>query len=261
VSGTATVGFVVASMLDTWRTLVRTNGAETFERPGVYAFATPDLPQRSLFNSAGYTDPAAFLAAREELAEWYGGYGVAWTVWAPEGDGDVREELEAAGHELDAAPRAMFMDLADAQQPEMAGIDWSEGDIPASNSINDRSYGWPDGTWSRFNSEDAAELRTYVARVDGEPAATVATIDHGSDCEVWSVATLPQARGRGLCTALMRQGLWDAREGGCETSTLQATADGRPIYERLGYADLGALQMWELRPPELAGEANRKPLA
>ena len=59
----------------------------------------------------------------------------------------------------------------------------------------------------------------------------------------------------------MRQGLWDAREGGCETSTLQATADGRPVYERLGYEDLGALQMWELRPPELAGDVNRKPAA
>jgi hypothetical protein len=59
----------------------------------------------------------------------------------------------------------------------------------------------------------------------------------------------------------MRQGLWDAREAGCETSTLQATAAGRPVYERLGYQDLGALQMWEFRPSELAGEEDRRPLA
>lgn len=260
-SGPATVDFVVASMLDTWRTLVRTNGAETFERPGVYAFATPEVPQRSLFNSAGYTDAEALLAAREDLASWYAGFGAAWTVWVPEGDAAVREVLEGAGHQLDAAPRAMLMDLAEAEQPDLSGIDWDEGDIPAACLINDRAYGWPEGTWSRFNNAGATELRTYVARVDGEPAATIATIDHGDDCEIWSVATLPQARGRGLSTALMRQGLWDAREGGCTTSTLQATAAGRPIYERLGFADVGALQMWEQRPPELAADADRRPAA
>ena len=92
-------------------------------------------------------------------------------------------------------------------------------------------------------------------------AATIATLDHGADCEIWSVATLAEARGRGLATALMRQGLWDAREGGCETSTLQATAAGRPVYERLGYRDLGALEMWEYRPAELAAEVDRRPPA
>ena len=248
-------------MLDTWRTLVNGNGAETFERPGVYAFATPGVPQRSLFNSAGYTNKGAFLAAREELAEWYAGFGAAWTVWVPEGDTAVRAELEAAGHQLDAAPRAMFMDLAGIEEPDMNGIDWSEGDIPASNSINDAAYGWPAGTWGQFNSPETKELRAYVARVDGRPAATIATIDHGSDCEIWSVATLSEARGRGLATALMRQGLWDAREGGCETSTLQATAAGRPVYERLGYEDLGALQMWEHRPPALSADVDRRPPA
>ena len=260
-SARGTTDFVVGSMLDTWRTLVRANGAQTFERPGVYAFATPDVPQRSLFNSAGYTDADALLTAHDELTAWYAGLGVAWTVWVPEADAAVRERLEAGGHELDAAPRAMFMDLVDATQPDMSGIDWAEGDIRASNSINDRAYGLPDGTWGRFNNEDTTTMRAYVARADGEPAATIATIDHGADCEIWSVATLPQARGRGLATALMRQGLWDAREGGCETSTLQATAPGRPIYERLGYEDLGALQMWEFRPPELAGDVDRRPHA
>ena len=64
---------------------------------------------------------------------------------------------------------------------------------------------------------------------------------------IWSVATAPEARGRGLSTALMRQALSDAAARGCETSTLQATKLGRPVYERVGYQDFGALQMWECR--------------
>ena len=53
-------------------------------------------------------------------------------------------------------------------------------------------------------------------------------------------ATLPEARGRGLATALMRQALLDAGERGCVTTSLQATAMGRPVYARMGYRDLGA---------------------
>jgi predicted acetyltransferase len=45
----------------------------------------------------------------------------------------------------------------------------------------------------------------------------------------------------------MRQALSEAAERGCETSTLQATKLGRPVYERVGYEDFGALQMWEYR--------------
>jgi hypothetical protein len=45
------------------------------------------------------------------------------------------------------------------------------------------------------------------------------------------------------------QALLGASERGCETSTLQATKMGKPIYERMGYRDLGPLHMWERRSP------------
>ena len=61
------------------------------------------------------------------------------------------------------------------------------------------------------------------------------------------VATLPEARGRGLAGALMAHALVDAGERGLRTSTLVATKMGRPVYERLGYRGLGALEMWERR--------------
>jgi hypothetical protein len=45
----------------------------------------------------------------------------------------------------------------------------------------------------------------------------------------------------------MRQALADARRRGCATTSLQATAMGRPVYARLGYRDLGVIEMWERR--------------
>jgi hypothetical protein len=51
----------------------------------------------------------------------------------------------------------------------------------------------------------------------------------------------------------MRRALADARERGCDVSTLEATVMGRPVYERLGYRTLGALEMGERRRAAPAG--------
>jgi ribosomal protein S18 acetylase RimI-like enzyme len=88
---------------------------------------------------------------------------------------------------------------------------------------------------------------TYVARLDGEPASVVVSQDLEGDCSIWCVATLPDARGRGLAAGLMRRALADGRERGCEISTLQATKLGQPVYERLGYRSFGTIEMWERR--------------
>jgi GNAT superfamily N-acetyltransferase len=69
----------------------------------------------------------------------------------------------------------------------------------------------------------------------------------GDNCDITLVATLPEARGRGMAGALIRRALADARERGCRTTTLVATRLGYPVYARLGYRDLGRLQMWERR--------------
>jgi GNAT superfamily N-acetyltransferase len=75
----------------------------------------------------------------------------------------------------------------------------------------------------------------------------VGAIDVNGDCGIYWVGTMPDARGRGVATGLMRQALLEARERGCETTSLQATAMGRPVYRRLGYRELGAIEMWERR--------------
>ena len=103
-------------------------------------------------------------------------------------------------------------------------------------------------------------MRLYIANAEGKPAATVATLRHGDDCEIWSVATEPEARGRGLGTALMRRALLDAAQA--RLRDLDAAGDqARRARSTSGSAieDFGALQMWEFRPAELAGSARRGP--
>jgi GNAT superfamily N-acetyltransferase len=239
------------SMEGAWRALgAGSKDARMIERDGVVAAVVPAVPERSVFNSVLYRTPENLAAARDELAGAYDEAGInAWTVWVPESDRASAELLRAAGHKLDATPRAMVLDLADLAEPDPGGLDWSaDGSLTDLKRINDAAYGDPPGTFERGIGNPPAETwRIYEARLEGRPASVLAVTDSEGDCAIWWVATLPEARGRGLAGRLLHVALAEARERGVRTSTLQATRMGRPVYERLGYRDIGELQMWELR--------------
>jgi ribosomal protein S18 acetylase RimI-like enzyme len=237
-------------------------GSRLIEGDGVIAAVSAAVPERSIFNSVVYLDPAAFAAARDEIAAAYAEAGNAWTVWVPEEDVDTASLLDAAGHTLDAQPRAMGIELGGIEAPDLSGIDWTrEGDLEAMSGLNDEAYGYPAGTWIRGMGRPGPDVHVYLASIDGEPVATVSARDADGDCSIWCVATAERARGQGLSTALMRQALFEAQQRGCATSTLQATKLGAPVYRRCGYQDFGALGMWEFRPPELAPAACPGPPA
>jgi GNAT superfamily N-acetyltransferase len=67
------------------------------------------------------------------------------------------------------------------------------------------------------------------------------------DVAVSAVATLPAAQGAGIATRLLAVALGEARRRGAVTTTLQASPKGRPVYAKLGYRELGVMQMWERR--------------
>jgi GNAT superfamily N-acetyltransferase len=239
------------SMEAAWRALAAgSEGGHLIEAEGVVAAVVPALPGRSVFNSVLYRRPENLAAARDELARAYDRAGVrAWTVWVPEADRASAELLAAAGHVLDATPRAMALDLNDLAPPDPDDLEWTaQASLDDLKRINDAAYGDEPGTFELgigTPPEDA--WRLYSADRDGRAATVLATTDADGDCGVWWVATLPEARGRGLAARLLHVALAEARERGMETSTLQSTKLGRPVYERLGYLDLCALGMWELR--------------
>jgi GNAT superfamily N-acetyltransferase len=225
-------------------------GAHLVEADGVLAAVVPAAPLRSYPNAVLYRDASALERAYDELETAYGRAGVrAWTVWVPEGDREAVALLERRGHRLDATPTAMGARLEELalDGPEPAG-DWTaEGDIADVGRLNDAAYGYEDTFVRVFGDIAGTAVRRYVAHEDGEPAACVLTTLHEGNCEVDGVATTPRARGRGLASALMRQALRDALDAGCETTTLIATAAGRPLSDRLGYRALGRVEMWERR--------------
>lgn len=236
------------SMRQTFDAFARSAGARTIERDGLFAMVNPAVSERSVFNSVICADGASLSDSYAELAAEYAKHGCAWTVWVPERDSQVIALLERAGHRLDAEPRAMGMELAGLEEPDLSDLEWTdEAGIELAGPLNDRAYGYAEGTWAKGTGPAPEGLITYAAFVEAEPASTVAVRDFGGDCSVWNVATVEAARGRGLATRLMRRALWDGAQRGCVTTTLQATKLGAPVYGSIGYQDFGALQMWELR--------------
>lgn len=216
---------------------------------GLLASVAPAAPQRSLFNSVFYDDPAALPREYEALAEAYEAAGVAaWTVWVPDEDRETARLLAERGHALDAAPRAMAMHLdeAPAEPPAPQGIAPGPVTPAVAAELNDLAYGYgPDGFRAGLAGETA--IRWHGAYAGDEPVSCVGTIAVGDDCCVTGVATPSEHRGRGVAGWLMTRALAAARDEGMSTASLQATRAGAPIYERLGFVDFGYIEMWELR--------------
>ncbi|MGE5281866.1 MAG: GNAT family N-acetyltransferase [Chloroflexota bacterium] len=218
-------------------------------REGLLAAVVPAAPQRSIFNSVFYDDPVALAAELDPLEATYESHGVrAWTVWVPDSDRESARLLGGRGHSLDAAPRAMAMELAEltASPPAPDGVETGPVTPAVCADLNDRAYGYgEDGFRAGLAGETA--IRWHGAYEGETPVGCLGTIAVGDDCCVTGVATPPEHQGRGIASWLMARALAAAREEGMATASLQASKAGAPLYERIGFRDLGFVEMWELR--------------
>jgi GNAT superfamily N-acetyltransferase len=227
-------------------------GARVLERDGVAAAVVPACPERSVLNSVAYERSAALRDAYEEIAAAYAAIGATWTVWVHHGDREAAAFLESRGHVLDAEPAAMGRELDHVARPPAEVLsNWTAaGSVTDVGPVNDRAYGFGTDSFTRGLAAFPADAaHVYTAAEDGRPVACLMIVDHERNADVEWVAVVPEARGRGLSGKLLAHALADAAERGAETSTLVATRLGRPVYERLGFRSLGALQMLERRTP------------
>jgi GNAT superfamily N-acetyltransferase len=239
---------VLSNQPPLWRLYVEAFGGEVLQDGDIQAAIVPASPNRSFFNSVFYEDSERLVDALPRLAEVYDEAGVnAWTVWIPADDERARRGLADAGHVLDATPKAMGFELSDLRSPD-ADPELeirTEMDMEIIRQINETAYGFPPGDFPPMTPMPDTEA--YLASVDGTTVGTALVWDRSPDAEVTFVATLPEARGRGIARRLLGHALERERERGNSASTLIATKLGYPVYEKLGYRDVGGLEMWERR--------------
>jgi GNAT superfamily N-acetyltransferase len=79
------------------------------------------------------------------------------------------------------------------------------------------------------------DCAVYVGYADGTPVVSGLGWRTGRTIGVYAIATIPAARRRGFGAAMAARVVTDGLAAGCDVAALQASEEGRPIYERLGF--------------------------
>jgi predicted GNAT family acetyltransferase len=108
--------------------------------------------------------------------------------------------------------------------------------------INDRAYGQHEALAPLVRTLQDDRVALHGIAVDGTPVTVALTLRVGDDVSIQYVATEHDHRGRGLASRLLIDIMNNARATGATTATLQASPDGRPVYERLGFKTVALLR-------------------
>jgi GNAT superfamily N-acetyltransferase len=129
-------------------------------------------------------------------------------------------------------------------------------DIPGGIRLKEIA-GWNQtrGDWERFLS--ASPQGCFVAETDGEVVGTVATISYeGRFAWIGMVLVEPSRRGEGIGTKLLGKAIEYLDGCGIPSMKLDATPQGKPLYEKLGFVSEYELERWKLQRAPATGPTD-----
>jgi GNAT superfamily N-acetyltransferase len=203
------------------------------------------------FNSVMYANlaPERIDAAVEALSALRETHGVpiGWLIGPSSRPTDLGAQLVARGfrHLVDLTPMTASLAAIPVDAP-VPGLTVERVESPAAYEA------WIVAEHRGFEAEGDAEsglaalrramgighgfpLHHFLGRLDGEPVATASLLPAGGIAGVYDVSTVPEARRRGIGTAMTLATLRAARDLGYQLAFLQPSAMGRPLYERIGF--------------------------
>lgn len=232
------------------RELVRRGGGEVHDRDGVLCYASkhpfPALQDGVMRTHRKVAADEILAIAREFFGRRARGFSVLIRAHQDE---DLRAAAAAAGmHELGNAP-GMVLDhrLTDVELPDgvvLRRIETAD-DLAAFGELMGIAYeslGMPREVaprqFTRLEAVFAPHIATFLAHLDGKPAAGAMTIVTHGVAGIYWVGTHPEARGRGLAELCTRAAGNAGFDLGARIAALQASPMGEPVYRRMGYFEV-----------------------
>jgi len=241
--------------LAAYRKLAERGGGAVVEQAGLMLVSGPH-PHALITNAAFRIDPDADASDSLQLArDHYAklGYGFAFNTSADR-DADLEEAATAAGWvrilDLPAmivdAPIAVSTSTDASLRPADPTLDrGSFGEIAGATLAEDEPEA--EGYRMLFAEGDllgGTDMAAVIASVDGRDVAVAWVVLDGDAGLVGWVGTLPEYRRRGL-GALVTQAVTNAAfDRGARIVVLQASPQGFPVYERLGYRTITTERIW-----------------
>jgi len=250
-----------ANLLESAREFSRWNPAsECVERAGLVLIAGSTAFPVGYSNCLIREDrgvPAKL--ALETARSFFGDRGRAFTVFVRNSiDADMVSDLEAQGLKAVSDVPCMIIRQSLEEGGVADGIELrrvrSEEEAHHMVEISCQAYttlGFPPDEARTLLSRSERLLdprfQSVVAYRGDEPLSTATVLRSGGAAGVYWVGTVEAGRRQGLAEACTRQVTNAAFEAGERLVTLQASAMGEPIYERLGYRSYDRMR-WYLHP-------------
>lgn len=243
--------------------LARARGAVR-ERDGITAIVTriPAAEFNGVFRSelpANLSDEQTGAHIGEALA-WLRAQGepFTWYITHTSAPADLSRLLAAHGLRYVRSSPGMAVDLTalDEDVPAPTGLEIApvrdERELAQWVRTSNTGFGIPEtydppvlATLDHSNFQPESEARLFLARLHGEPVGTAALVLGGGAAGLYSIATVAEQRRQGIGALLTLTALREARQRGYRIGVLEASAMGRPVYERLGFRQYATHHAYE----------------
>jgi len=238
--------------LNNLTTLWKKLGAQqpAFARQSPDIFQSANWPNRYWLDAFSEADRAAFFSQHIETIPPH----VLVPIWGinPQNDELLETALRTNGFEPVLVQTGMYLELTASSHGGLTNLDIRKVETATQTSewtqIASASFGYAidETVIAQLPSQSDIELLLVYHPEDnstagmseaGRPQAigTALLFTTGDTMGVHMIGVLPTGRGKGIAMQLMNFIIHKAKQLGCNTMTLQASAAGEGIYRKLGF--------------------------
>ena len=187
---------------------------------------------------------------------------ILWWIGPSSRPSDLSQRLEQHGFSFDDDTPGMWADLASLNEslPVPPGLSFQLAEDDASrqqwsltmaraNEVPPSSVGLVQDCWTRLLLlADPGTTFAYTAYLQGEPVATSLLFLAAGVAGIYSVATVPEARRKGIGAQVTLYPLLQARSMGYRIGVLQASEMGHNVYRSLSFQEFCRVQVYRWKP-------------